>query len=161
MEELPQENDLAEKFDCYGGMLFRMCMVTLCNRQDAEDAVQDTFESYLRKKPVFQNGEHEKAWFLRVAANRCKDKRRAAFFRRSVPLEELVEYAQTTDETDLLDQLAALPPRCRSVLFLHYVEGYRIAEIAGLLGIREGAVKTALFRGREKLKLELGEECAI
>jgi DNA-directed RNA polymerase specialized sigma24 family protein len=55
--------ETAQKYDRYGTMLFRMCMVILGNRQDAEDAVQDTFAKYLKARPEFANSEHEKAWF--------------------------------------------------------------------------------------------------
>lgn len=152
--------EIARAYDRYGKMLFRMCMVILGNRQDAEDAVQDTFAKYLKTRPVFHEAEHEKAWFLRVAENRCRDKRRAASFRRTVSLEELGEYAETPEESEALSRLAELPPRSRSVLYLHYVEGYKAREIAQLLHIREGAVKTALCRGREALRKKLKEEPA-
>ena len=54
------ESLLAQKFDDYGAMLFRMCMVLLGNQQDAEDAVQDTFVGYWKTRPDFQSAEHEK-----------------------------------------------------------------------------------------------------
>ena len=152
--------EIARAYDRYGTMLFRMCMVILGNRQDAEDAVQDTFAKYLKARPAFREEEHEKAWFLRVAENCCRDKRRAAFFRRTVSLEALGEYAETPEESEALSKLAELPPRSRSVLYLHYVEGYKAREIAQLLHIREGAVKTALCRGREALRKKLKEEPA-
>ena len=55
------QEELSRVYGCYGAMLYRLCMVLLCNREDAEDAVQETFCSYLRAKPVFESGEHEKA----------------------------------------------------------------------------------------------------
>ncbi len=153
-------DDVALAYDRYGTMLFRMCMMILGSRQDAEDAVQDTFARYLKVRPAFREAEHEKAWFLRVAENRCRDKRRAAFFRRTVSLEELGEYAETPEESEILPKLAELPPRARAVLYLHYVEGYKVREVAQLLHIREGAAKTALCRGRKALEKKLKEEPA-
>lgn len=158
--ETDAEEEVAMIYDRYGKMLYRMCMVILGNRQDAEDAVQDTFAKYLKTRPVFREAEHEKAWFLRVAENRCRDKRHAAFFRHTVSLEELGEYAETPEESEVISKLAELPPRSRSVLYLHYVEGYRVREIAQLLHIREGAAKTALCRAREALRNKLKEEPA-
>lgn len=152
------EEEFSLKYDRYGKTLFRLCMAVLCNRQDAEDAVQDTFAQYLKTGPQFRDAEHEKAWFLRVAENRCRDKRRAAFFRRTVSLEETPGDAGMPEDTGVLSRIAGLPPRCRSVLYLHYVEGYKVREVAGILHIREGTVKAALCRGREKLKAELKEE---
>ena len=46
----------------YGDMLFRICLVMLCNEQDAQDAVQDTLCRYMEHAPTFHGVEHEKAW---------------------------------------------------------------------------------------------------
>lgn len=154
----PCAAELEALYDRYGDMLFRMCMVLLRNRQDAEDAVQDTFARWLKKRPEFSGPEHEKAWLLRVASNLCKDKRRSAFFRNTVSFDELGEYAATSQQSDVMERLASLPPRGRSILFLHYMEGYSVREVAEILGMKEGAVKTALFRAREKLKMDWKEE---
>lgn len=152
------EEEFSLKYDRYGKTLFRLCMAVLGSRQDAEDTVQDTFAQYLKTGPQFRDPEHEKAWFLRVAENRCRDRRRAAFFRRTISLEEAPAEAEAPGGTEVLNRIDGLPPRCRSVLYLHYVEGYKVREIAAILRIREGAVKTALFRGRERLRDELKEE---
>ena len=47
-------------------------IMALGDVQEAEDAVQDTFLRYLEKRPAFRDGEHERAWLLKVTANRCK-----------------------------------------------------------------------------------------
>ena len=57
----------------YGDMLYRLCFVMLRNTADAEDAVQETFIAYTTKSPVFSDKEHEKAWLLKVASNKCRD----------------------------------------------------------------------------------------
>ena len=49
----------------------------------------------------------------------------------------------------------------KTVIYLHYIEGYKAAEIAGMLGITLNAVKKRMQRGREKLKLSLGGEHAL
>ena len=53
----------------YSDMLFRICYCILCNKADAEDALQDTFVKLLTKAPVFADDEHEKAWLIKVATN--------------------------------------------------------------------------------------------
>lgn len=155
-----EESLLAEKFDDYGAMLFRMCMVLLGNRQDAEDAVQDTFVRYWKTRPDFQSAEHEKAWLIRVAANRSKDRLRSWFRRSTIGMEALEGITQYPDDLFVLEQLAALPYKDKTILYLHYVEGYRLKEIGDLLGMKENAVKAAARRGREKLKLQLKEASA-
>lgn len=62
-----------EKFNLYGKMLFRLAMLYLGNRSDAEDAVQEVFVKFLRKHPEFHDHQHEKAWFIRITINMCKD----------------------------------------------------------------------------------------
>ncbi len=153
-------DDLSVKYDLYGNMLFKLCMVILCNREDAEDVVQDTFAKYLQKKPDFHSKEHEKAWLIRVATNGSRDKRRYSFFKKRVSLDEIEDCAATPEQSQALEQLMALPPRYKTVLHLHYIEGYKVKEIAEILGMKESAAKVALYRGREMLKLELREEFA-
>ena len=122
--------------------------------------MQDTFAKYLQKTPDFHSTEHEKAWFITVATNCSRDRRRSMFVKKTVCLEEIEEYAETPEQSQALDQLMALAPKYKTILYLHYIEGYKIKEISEILGMRENTVKVALFRGREKLKLELREEFA-
>jgi RNA polymerase sigma-70 factor (ECF subfamily) len=162
MNELSQRasDDLSVKYDAYGNMLFKLCMVILCNKEDAEDAVQDTFAKYLKVQPSFNSKEHEKAWFIRVASNCSKDRLRSFFRKKSVCLDDIEEYAVTPEQTYVLEQLMSLPQKYKTILHLHYVEGYKLGEIAELLGMKENAVKVALYRGREMLKIRLREELA-
>lgn len=154
------QEELSRVYGCYGAMLYRLCMVLLCNREDAEDAVQETFCSYLRAKPVFESGEHEKAWLIRVATNKSRDLRRSLFWRRRADLEEAEKVAQMPEERDLLEGLLRLPDKYKIVLHLHYIEGYKIKEIAQMTKMSENNVKVHLFRGRKLLKLEEEKEGA-
>jgi RNA polymerase sigma-70 factor (ECF subfamily) len=72
----------------YNSMLYNNCMVILCNEQDAQDAVQDTFCRYIERTPDFKDKEHEKAWLMRVATNRCIDIHR---FRAKHPIADIEE----------------------------------------------------------------------
>ena len=65
-------NGVEEIMDIYGNMLFRMCLIRLGNANDAEDAVQETMIKYVQKNPYFKDAEHQKAWLIRVASNKCK-----------------------------------------------------------------------------------------
>lgn len=159
MQEL-EENILSQKFDLYGSSLFRLCMVILCNQQDAEDSVQDTFIQYWKKHPQFQNEEHEKAWFIRVATNKSKDRLRGWFRRSTVSMDALEGMAERPQDHFVLEQLMSLPYQDKTILYLHYVEGYKLKEIGVILKMNENAVKAAARRGREKLKIQLLKEAA-
>ena len=58
-----------EIVESYGDMLYRICVVILCNEQDAQDAVQETFCRYMEHSAKFHSKEHEKAWLIKVATN--------------------------------------------------------------------------------------------
>lgn len=143
----------------YGDMLFRMCMVMLCNEQDAQDAVQDTLCRYMEHTPEFHDREHEKAWLLRVAANRCRDVHRSRMRHPLVQLEDVEEYCDFPEQSEVLAELMNLPGKLKTVIYLHYIEGYKTAEIAQMLGITPNAVKKRMQRGRNCLKTSLcGED---
>lgn len=145
----------------YGDMLFRICMVILCNEHDAQDAVQDTLCRYMEHTSGFRDQEHEKAWLIRVAANRCRDVYRGRMRHPSVSLEEARQYCEFPEQSEILAELMNLPGKLKTVVYLHYIEGYKTAEIAQMLGITLNAVKKRLQRGREQLKLSLyGENVA-
>ena len=143
---------LEEVMKLYGNMLFRLCLLTLGNASDAEDVVQDTFLKYLQKAPVFENTEHEKAWLITVAVNRCRDMLRFKQRHPVVNIEEILELTQDVSDSGILDALMTLPDKFRTVLFLHYVEEYNIAEIAGMIGKTKSAVKMRLQKGRRLLE---------
>lgn len=154
--------DVETKIRTYTDMLFRACLVLLGDKHDAEDALQETFWRYLTKAPQFHGAEHEKAWLLRVATNICRDMRR--FRWRSIPvtLADITQHCGVTDEQDseILAHVLNLPQRQREVILLHYIEGYKVKDIAELLGISAAATKKRLQYARQKLKLEIEREAS-
>ena len=144
--------------DTYGNMLFRLCLLTLGNASDAEDAVQETLIRYFQKAPLFENTEHEKAWLIKVATNKCKDMLR--FYKRHscVNIEEINEYTQDFTSYGIIDALMGTPEKFRTVLLLYYVEGYSIEEIAKIIGKTSSAVKMRLQKGRRLLRETYGKE---
>jgi len=151
--------DLETKFNMYGTMLYKICIVMTANKSDAEDAVQDTFLKYIRKQPDFECAEHEKAWFIRVAVNVCKDMLRARKWRTAIDIDDIIELArdepESFEKTEAFEQILALPAKYKTVIYLFYVEGYKVEEIARMTGSSVSAVKMRLMRGRGKLKMEM------
>lgn len=74
----------------YSNMLFKICMVILCNEQDAQDVLQDTFCRYMEKAIDFRDKEHEKAWLIKVATNRCRDIHRQRMRHPCTGMEEVI-----------------------------------------------------------------------
>lgn len=138
----------------YGNMLFRLCLIILGNTSDAEDVVQETIMKYLQKSPRFENEKHEKAWFVKVATNKCRDVLRYKKNHPVVKIEEILECTKDTIHTvdcGIIDALMTLPEKFRIVLILYYVQEYSIKEIAGLIGKSASAVKMRLQKGRRLL----------
>lgn len=139
----------------YSNMLYRICVVMLGNEADAQDAVQDTFCRYLEHNKEFTDKEHEKAWLITVATNRCRDMQRLRLRHPKVDLEKITASCEAPDYNEVLIELIKLPSSVKSAVYLHYIEGYKLAEVAEMLGITQNAVKKRLQRGRKMLKLRL------
>ena len=133
--------------------LYRAALAILGDPHEAEDAVQDAFLRFLERAPG--DLENPGAWLTRVLVNGCKSRLRLAW-RRVGPLPETLP-APGPEEREELEELFSLPPEDRAVIHLHYYEGYSTGEIARMLGLRPGTVRSRLSRAREKLRRLLAE----
>lgn len=136
----------------YGNMLFRICLVMLKNPVDAEDAVQETMLKYIQKTPEFESSDHEKAWLIKVASNKCRDILKSRW--RNVPLnfEMIREYSCSVEDSRIMEALMSLPDKFRIVMTLYYVEEYRVDDIAKIIGKTASCVKMRLQKGRKLLE---------
>ena len=156
-----QETEIQHIIDTYASTLFRTAFALLKNRDDAEDAVQETLLRYLRKAPEFASPTHEKAWLLRVIINLCKNHLTSCWFRRRTDLSVEIP-ALEAEERLLLEAVLKLPQSYRSVIHLHYYEGYSVNEISQLLQCPVSTVTTRLSRARKRLALLLkGEDLLV
>lgn len=140
----------------YARTVTGVCIMRLKNLSDAEDCFQNTFLKLYTKAPDFKDENHLKAWLIRVAINECNNcikRNKRTMCMESIKAEEVIFSA---DEFDISWALMKLPEPYRQVLYLHYCERYKVAEIAEILGYPCGTVKTWLRRGREKLRAVYG-----
>ena len=137
--------------------LYRAALAILGDVQEAEDAVQETYLRYLEKSPEFKDENHEKAWLLKVTANRCKSALRA---KKRHPTVELLDVYSAPDEEsrELVEAVLELPANQRAAVHLFYYEGYSSEEIGAILGQRPGTVRSHLSRARETLRQKLKGE---
>ncbi|MDO4270390.1 MAG: RNA polymerase sigma factor [Eubacteriales bacterium] len=142
----------------YADTIRRLCMVYLKNQADTEDIFQTVFMKYVLYSHAFESAEHEKAWFIRVTINVCKDFLRNAFRRRTVPLEELLERPAEIppDHRDVLEAILSLPQKYRDVVYLHYYEDYTAPQISRILSKNVNTIYTLLHRSRQMLREKLG-----
>ena len=140
----------------YADTVAGVCVMRLQNWADAEDCFQNTFIKLFQKSPDFQSETHLKAWLIRVAVNECRNyitKNRRLLSLDAAYRSTIVESSEWHDnERDISWALMRTEPKYREVLYLHYCEQYKVAEIAEILSIKPNTVKTLLKRGREKLK---------
>lgn len=152
------EQEVNRAVEEYADMIRRLCMIHLKNYHDAEDIFQTVFLKYVLSSVVFQNAQHEKAWFIRVTINACKDLLKNVFRSRTVPLNELIGRSQELppDHSEVLEAVLSLPEKYRDVVYLYYYEEYSAAEISRLLGKNVNTVYTLLTRSKKMLREKLG-----
>ena len=157
------DEDIRGAMERHADTVRRLCVVHLKSYADTEDVFQTVFVRYARRDEPFESPEHERAWFVRVTINACRDLLRSPFRRRTVPLDEVLEVVNPSSEggseaREVLAAVLALPQKYRDVVYLHYYEGYSAPEIARLLGRNVNTVYTNLTRARERLRDALGGE---
>ena len=146
--------------DRYADLVRRVCMIHLKNHADTEDIFQTVVLKYVTGTTEFESEEHEKAWFIRVTINACKDLLRSFFRSRTVSLDDLLEQPDQVpeDHREVLEAVLALPDKYRDVVYLHYYEGYTAPEIGTILHKNPNTVYTLLTRARDELRKMLGGE---
>lgn len=135
--------------------LYRVAATQLRQRADQEDAVQEALRRAWEKRHKLRDERYVQTWVIRILLNECHRMQRR--MTRIQPLQEIP--AECRDERHWLkDVLCRLEERYRVPVLLHYIEGYGVAEIAAMLRIPQGTVKSRLARGRKALKELLDEE---
>ena len=133
-------------------------MVHLKNDADTEDIFQTVFLKYVLSSVSFESDEHEKAWFIRVTINACKDLLRSFFRRHTIPLDSIIEQPASLppDYRDVWEAVFSLPQKYRDVVYLHYFEDYTAPQISRILGKNVNTIYTLLTRSKHMLKEKLG-----
>ena len=154
------EEEANRAIDRYADLVRRLCMVHLKNPADTEDIFQTVFLKYILSSAVFESPEHEKAWFIRVTLNACRDLLKRFFRSRTVSLDELADQPDqlSQEHREVLEAVLSLPAKYRDVVYLHYYEGYTGAEIARILRLSPSAVSMRLTRARTLLRSKLKDD---
>lgn len=143
----------------------RLTFGVLGNAADAQDAAQDTFVAAWRQLPGLRDPGTFDAWLQRIAINaarmvhRGRRRRNVREIATDVADLERAEAAVTGSDAAVLDRaLARLDIDQRSILVLHHLERRSVAELAGILGIPSGTVKSRLFAARRALQAAIDRE---
>jgi len=144
--------------DRYASVLYRAAFTLLQNRQDAEDALQETLLRFITRAPDFHDEEHKKAWLIRVAINVSKDMLRYRNRHDYLPLDEFSETEMNSEQYGILEEVMVLPLIYREVILLYYIEDYPVRKISEILTVPESTVKKRLQYAREKLRIACEEQ---
>jgi RNA polymerase sigma-70 factor (ECF subfamily) len=144
----------------HGARMKNLARNVLGNPIDAEDAVQDTFLKVQRSIASFRGQSSFVTWTYRILINTCYDARRSRLRKKEVAndseetprLEPRAPGAHPTLRMALERALAKLTQHQRNVFLLYEVEGFRHAEIAGMLEMTETASKNTLFQAKKNLR---------
>jgi RNA polymerase sigma-70 factor (ECF subfamily) len=145
-------------------LAFRVAYAVLRHRQDAEDVAQEAMAQAYRNFPKLQDRRRFRAWLVRIAWRRALNRRRHDERRKRrervahdppprPSVEELVLSRQF--QAHLWQAVDGLPDRLRLVVTLTAMEGHDLREVAELLSVPEGTVKSRLSRARKVLAEKL------
>lgn len=151
----------------YGPAARRVARAVLHHPEDADDAAQDGFFSAWRNINRYDPGRQFGPWVLRIVVNAAHDLRRRRQLRETDPVSPqlsggeaspaaLVEQGELGERID--GALQGLPERQRLAVVLFDAEGFSHGEIAQMLGIPEGTVRSDVFHARRALRAQLGLE---
>ena len=139
--------------------LYRVAASYLRGEADRLDAVCEAIARAWEKRGTLRDERLFSTWLIRILIRECVSIQRRQ--RRTVPVEALPEQAQK-DESDavrsLREAIETLPQRQRTMVVLHYMEGYDVREVARIMGTTRGAVCAGLSRARETLRRRIGED---
>ena len=154
------EQEITTAIDRHSDTVRRLCVLYLKNHADTEDIFQTVFLKYALSTTAFESQEHEKAWFIRVTINACKDWLKSFFHAKTTSLNEILELPAPipSDHREVLEAVLSLPRKYKDVIYLHYYEEYSAPEISKILGRNVNTVYTLLNRGRQMLREKLEKE---
>lgn len=145
--------------------VFGICLRMLRNREAALDATQDTFLALFRKVDRYKSEAAFSTWLYRVTVNTCYDHLRRAKRKQT---DSFPEYHDPADpragdaltsvelRPDIKDALQSVAEEFRAAVVLVDCEGLALEQVADLLGVPTGTVKSRVYRGRRQLAAQLG-----
>jgi RNA polymerase sigma-70 factor (ECF subfamily) len=156
--------------------IFRFLLASLRDRETAENLTQDCFVRAYRARDQFRGASSIGTWFMQIAANLVRNHEssgRLKFWRRMLhsgadvadlgssipdPQESPETLALVKEQVQAIWSAAAkLPARQRTVFLLRFVEDMNLLDIAEVTGMKEGTVKSHLFRALQSVRARLEE----
>jgi len=175
-EELKKQLDFQEEMIPHLDAIYNFALRLTTDPNDAEDLVQDTIVKAFRFFSSYEKGTNAKAWLFRILKNSyINNYRKKSKQPHQVDYDEVSQYyesirseqSETTDLEDLMYRemldddvtraLTQLPEDFRTVVMLCDMEGFTYEEIANMLDVPIGTIRSRLHRGRNLLRVQLLE----
>ena len=154
LEQRRYDEALERLLDLYGNRVYRMAVAMLRDAGRAEEATQDAFVKVWRALPRYDGRAAPSTWLYTIARNTCVSVLRREAYRRMTPIDDVSEPAAPSRASHDIDWdacLARLPELQRTIVTLFYFEDRSIKDVALLLDLPEGTVKSHLHRARRAL----------
>ena len=139
-------------YDKYKNYVYRICFTYMRRAADAEDCAEDVFVKVLSSNLKFNDENHEKRWLSVAAANHCKNKLKQRNRLDAYQTDISEDIPAENENKDTLQAVLSLPDKYKSVVWLHYYEGYKTNEIAKILKKPPSTVRNLLSDARKLLK---------
>lgn len=161
------EQAVRQLMQAYGTELCRTAALLLRDRHLAEDIAQEVFLKAVRSIGQFQGTGSLRSWLLRITINECRSVMRRHAWKRLIFRERAGEdqagvgYVvpeQAADQMALAAAIGQLDYKYKEAIILFYYQELTVKEIAALLRVPDGTIKSRLQRGRTALRAILGEE---
>lgn len=137
-------------------VLYSVSYGLLPNPSDQDDAVQECIRIALQKRESLREDRFAKTWLIRILINECYTILRKR--KREFPSEEIPVVVPQKANPAVFEAVMELPDKQKIPTILYYLEGYTTNEIAKILHIPVGTVKSRLIRARKLLQVTLDEE---
>lgn len=145
--------------------IYKTGISILKNDDDTCDAIQETLESAYKNLNSLKEEKYFSTWIIRIMINKCYDiirkNKKIAYINEKMQVENNGYYEMYCNESELEIVLNQIDSELRTATVLYYYDDLPISEIAEILNIPEGTVKSRLSRARQKiyeiLKVEEGE----
>ena len=142
-------------FEKYADTVKRICFMYMKNDADSDDILQEVFLKLVQHNKPFRSDEHERAWLIRAAINRCKNLHKS-FWRKNTDSLDVVTIESAAEieikNNEMLKLVLSLPPKYKDVIYLFYYEGYTVPQMAKVLSKNENTIYSNLHRARLLLK---------
>jgi len=139
--------------------MYRVAKSFLKSDPDCADAIQEAILKAYRTIASLREPGYFKTWLIRILINECKQILK--FKNRVIPIEDLIVQSQQRDvfeQAEVLEVVDSLEDELRTIVILYYFEDLPLQEVARVLELPEGTVKSRLSRARAKLAELLGNQ---